>query len=190
MILKLRELRDRSDELKNIEEVIIDFEKKSSLFNKTILKKINNSRLNELVFGIKLLHSRFFEKQIINERIQSLIFNLGQLRASLVTQDLKKSKKIISKYLFEDDYTSINYIIKENQNFNKEIIKTKELYKEIFKIIKDESNIKYDIKKEKRLSTKYIKTLSTIYEEQRELIKNASFYFLKYSNEIIKKIKK
>lgn len=183
MTLTLKELKEKAFEIKDIEFAIHKFEEKSPLLNLEFIQKLKNETVNELYFGIKLLHSCFLEKQIITERTQSLVSNLGRLRASIVTSDFCRARKIIYKHLY-NNYTNIKYLIEENDKFEKDLIKLNESYKRLFIELRNSS--KRDFTKEKAKTRFLVMKLKKIHADQKELLKSGSFYFLKYSNEIMR----
>lgn len=183
MTLSLKALKEKAYEINDIEYAIHKFEEKSPLLDLEFIKKLNNETVNELYFGIKLLHSCFLEKQIITERTQSLIANLGRLRASIVTSDFCRARKIIYKHLYEN-YTNLKYLIQENTKFEKDLVKLTDSYKRLF--VELRQSTKKDFTKEKAKTKFLIIKLKKIHADQKELLKSGSFYFLKYSNEIMR----
>jgi len=180
-ILSLKLLKERAYKIKDIDSIIESLEK-NKILSSEFVKKKNDNKLNELFFGFKLLKTCFSEKQIITERTQSLIANLGRLRAAIVTEDFCKAKKIMYKHVHES-YTNLKELMKGNKDFDKDLKKLDSLFKEYFKI----ANLKGEDIKE---INKSIKILKKIHKNQEELLVSGSYYFIEYSREIVKLEKK
>ena len=185
MELSIKELKEKALNLDDLEILIKEFEKKK-LLQHNYIKKINNPNLNEAFFGIKLLHTNIFEKQLINERAQSLVHNLTKLKITLITNDFCKARKIIFKYLYKN-YVNIKYLVKENKNFKKNIDDLNNVYSNFFKNLENIKNRKFTLEKKKFML--FIKKLKKVYMNQEIILSKGSIYFIKYSKEVIDKEK-
>ncbi|MBW2998979.1 hypothetical protein KY321_05565, partial [Candidatus Woesearchaeota archaeon] len=133
-ILSLKDLKEKAYKIKEIDLIIEELEN-NKIFDSEFIKKKDNKRLNELLFAFKLLKTCFYEKQIITERTQSLIANLGRLRAAIVTKDFCKARKIMYKHVHES-YTNLKELMKGNKDFEIDLKKLNNLIKEYFSICK------------------------------------------------------
>jgi hypothetical protein len=183
MKVDLKELKEKALELKDIEPLfnkIHEFD----IFSRTFISMYKNKDLDNSYLSIKLLHSQLYEKQIITERIQSLVHNLSKLKITLITEDYCKARKIIYKYLHQN-YTNIKYLISKNKSFKKDLEHLDNAYSEFIKKIEELSNEKYTSEKNKL--KRFVKKLNEVQKEQEYLLSHSSVKFLKYSKDIIHK---
>ena len=173
------EIKKELESLEEINELIENFEKNSIFHSNVFLKRAKNQHL---AVKIKILNSELKEKNEINERLQSLGYNLGLLRMLQVVKDDKAFKKIKESFL-TNDYSSIPVIIKELNNSKEKIDELENDYKAL--INQGYASIDFKVRHEHELD-EHLKSLNNIHKKQKQLLKSMAIMFVKLSKNILK----
>lgn len=175
--LDITQIREKAHQMSNIETMLDNLETSVLDFKKKTSRKPDKETF-DVILKVKFIHSKIKEKQLITERIQSLINNIGKMRAQYVTQDTREAKRTINKYADREDRLLKN-MIKENKQFSQEIKELKESYDELKrkKIIK---------KKEYDKINNFLTRLRNIQRDQEKLIYSAGLHFVRISQKLLK----
>ena len=180
LIENFSEIKEKLDNLEEIDETIDNFEKNSIFHSEYFLKKAKNEHL---ALKIKLLNSELKEKNEINERLQSLGYNLGLLRTLLIVKDDKVFKKIKESFL-TNDYSGIPVIIKELNDFKNKINESESSYKNL--INEKYSSIDFKVRHEHELEG-HLKNLHEIHKKQKRLLVSMGLMFTSLLKRISKR---
>jgi len=179
LIESFSEIKNKLENLEEIDGLIDNFEKNSIFHSEFFLKKAKNQNL---ALKIKILNSELKEKNEINERLQSLGYNLGLLRTLLIVKDDKVFKKIKESFLI-NDYSSIPVIIKELNGFKDKINEAESSYKNL--INEKYSSIDFKVRHEHELE-EHLKNLHEIHKKQKQLLISMGLMFAKLVKDILK----
>lgn len=173
------ELKNELENLDEINELIDNFERNSFFHSKYFLKKATNQHL---AMKLKLLNSELREKNEIFEKLHSLAYNLGLLRTVLFVKDENIFKNIKKSFL-TNEYSSINVILKDLNNFKEKIIELETNYKAL--INENYSSVDFKVRHEHDLE-EHFKKLNGIYEKQKLLLLSMGKMFVNSMDKILK----
>ena len=179
LIESFSEIKNKLENLEEIDGLIDNFEKNSIFHSEFFLKKAKNQNL---ALKIKILNSELKEKNEINERLQSLGYNLGLLRTLLIVKDDKVFKKIKESFL-TNDYSSIPVIIKELNDSKEKIDELENDYKAL--INQGYASIDFKVRHEHELD-EHLKSLNNIHKKQKQLLISMGLMFAKLVKDILK----
>ena len=150
------------------------FETKNSIYIK-----------NDTFMQTRLLISKIKEKQEIPERLNSLSYNVGWLKAAILIKDNNIMNKAINNIL-KNEYSSINTIITELNSLKNKIDKLENLYSSLL----NNNPLSLDIKilLEQDFENKY-KKLNGLYNKQKNILFNLSNIFVKLTKDYVLKNK-
>jgi hypothetical protein len=181
--INLKEIRYELENIAEINEVVKSFQKSSELHSKEFLRDIYHQ---DIPMKIALLSSHLKEKNEISERLRALLYNLSTLRSSILTKDRKEALKIINDFL-KNTYSGVSVIANELNDFKKKINKLDSHYRMLMSYVPKTLDYKLTTEAEYK---KYIGTLHSIHQKQKEIFLNISKLFMKLSKVSIKKLKK
>ncbi len=173
------EIKKELEQLEDVNGMIDNFER-NSIFHSTIfLKRTKDQDTN---IRIKLLNSELREKEEINERLHSLAYNLGMLRTLLFVKDDRVFSKIKENFL-TNDYSSINAVIKELNDFKDKIGELENNYRSLI----DNRYVNMDFKvRHEHLLDEHLKSLENMHKKQKTLLKSMGFLFSRAMKNILK----
>ena len=184
--MNIKELKAVGQKIKEIDKVIVNFEKNSALLDRHLIKSLKDKEISELFLKVKLLHAQIIERQIVSERIMSLIHHIGKLRGAVVVKDKKNGKKIVDKFLY-DENMQISRMIRENRQLLGEIGELEKLYAiMVKKILKIKKNADFVAKLDEYNHKLFLKELREIHSMQRDLIVNAGYHFIQNARKVLK----
>lgn len=180
--INITDIREELDNLKEINEIVDNFQKFSDLHDKKFLKQVYHQ---DIPFRITLMNSHLKEKNEINERLRELSYNLSVLRSSIVTKDKEKTLKTINKFL-KSDYSGVSVITDELNEFKEKINNLDEHYKLLMNYVP--KTLDHKITTEAKYK-EHINKLHSIHEKQKEIFVNTVRLFLKISKKGLKNLK-
>ena len=181
--INLTEIREELENLKEINEVINNFQKFSELHDKKFLKQVYNQ---DIPLNISLTNSHLKEKNEISERLRELHFNLSVLRSSTLTNNKEKTLKMINNFL-KSDYSGISVLTNELNEFKGKIKNLDDHYK----LLMDYIPKTLDHKLTTEVKCKgHINRLHSIHKKQKNIFVNISKLFVKHSLSSLKSLRK
>jgi len=183
----LKETSNPKFENKNFEEIKKDLEE---LYEYDVMfEDLEKSRLfkessmhikNDEFIQIRLLISEIKDKKEITEMLNSLGYNIGLLRASILRQDKQKMAQDINK-IMKNNYYGINSIINELNSLKTKIDKLENLHTSLMN-----NDLSLDVKVivEQDFRKKH-KKLDEIYTKQKNILLNLSNVFLKLTKKSV-----
>lgn len=181
--IDLKEIREELENLKEINEIIDSFQKFSELHDKKFLKQVYNQ---DIPLNISLTNSHLKEKNEISERLRELQFNLSVLRSSALTNNKEKTLKMINNFL-KSDYSGINVITNELNDFKSKIKNLDEHYKLLMDYIP--KTLDHKITTEAKCK-ELIDKLHSIHKKQKDIFLDISKLFVKHSIISLKSLRK
>ncbi len=173
-MVDLKKLKNDSFNLENLDDLILAL-KNNPFFCKVHIKSIDSIDATNNLLAFNLLITCFLEKQIISERIQSLVHDLTKLKITTLTKDFCKARRILVKNL-DRAGTNIHVLIKQNSRFLKEIGDLKSILKRQCEILKINHLEDFDY---------VISRMEKLQKEQNLILKIASIEFIEESKNII-----
>jgi len=175
--LSLTDIRQHLDDLDNLRTIVTNFEKDSFFNNQEVLRTLDF----QLPLKIKSLHSEIKDCEEINEKLESLSFNLGILRTTLLTKNYKEAVKISKKFI-DSDYSKLTQIVDEINYFQKKIDELEESYNSLLKSIP--SNLDFKLEHEPKIDN-HIASLKDINQKQKIILSGIGGIFLELTKRII-----
>ncbi|MBI2650910.1 hypothetical protein HYX01_00370 [Candidatus Woesearchaeota archaeon] len=162
---------DVKNEIEKLFEYDVVFDSLENIFaNKKSV--CNDAFYNDDLIETRMLISEIREKQEITEKIDNLSYNIGLLRAAIITNNNKGIRKTVSQ-IMKNEYSSINSIISELNSLRSKLDKLEVLHESLLK-----GNLSLDIKvlleedfRKKR------KKLNEIHNKQKNAIINLGNIF-------------
>ena len=135
---------------------------------------------NDEFIQIRLLISEIKDKKEITEMLNSLGYNIGLLRASILRQDKQKMAQDIIK-IMKNNYYGINSIINELSSLKNKLDQLESLQINLLN-----SELSLDVKTimEQEFRKKH-KKLDEIYTKQKNILLNLSNVFLKLTKKSV-----
>jgi len=182
IIRSYSEIKHELNNLGDAYDLIENFEKHSFFHNEFFHERSKNKHL---VSEIKFLNSEIRDKDLINERLQSLGNNLGSLRTIQSIKDISVINQVKHGF-FENSFSGIPAIINELKDFKDKLNKLEGNY---YSLINEEySSIDFKVRHQHHLE-EHLKNLNKIYEKQNNLLISMGMMFTKHFKEIIRKKK-
>ncbi len=183
----LKETSNQNFKSKNFEEIKKDLEElyeydivfeeleKSRFFKESSMHIKNNDFIQT-----RLLISEIKDKKEITEMLNSLGYNVGLLRASILRQDKEKIAKDIAK-IMKNNYYGINSIINELNSLKNKLYQLESLQINLL-----DSELSLDVKAimEQEFRKKH-KKLDEIHIKQKNILLNLSSIFLKLTKKSV-----
>ncbi len=168
----LEELYEYNIVLEELEKSFFDTENSMHIENKFFIQS-------------KLIISEIKEKQEITERLNSLSYSVGWLKAAALIKDSNVTNKAI-KSIVNNEYSSINVIILELNSLKDKIDELEDLHIGLLK-----SGLSLDVKTllEQDFKEKHRK-LNELYNKQKNILLNLSNIFIKLTKDSVIKNKK
>jgi len=183
--ISLRDLKIDTHEINDIEKIVYNFENNSALLDINLISQLKDKQISDLFLKIKFLHGNLSEKQLVSDRIKSLVYNIGRLRAAVVTSNKKEGFMIVDKFLKEGNM-EIRKMISQNKSFYDEINELSKLYRNLSsKIIKIKRNASFIAQLDEFSHKSFLKDLRKTYNHQRVLLYNAGNYFVEFSRKAL-----
>ncbi len=171
----IRQVRDKVFDLENIEELMPSFYTSiKSQISITKFKKLSErekKQTNNALAKLKFLYDGLILKQRISDNLEGLACYLGRLKVNTLTKDYRVTRKILYKFLQQDDM-NLNFISADIDDFRKKLITLKRNYKILSK--------KFNIKNNN------IQQLSDLCRKQKQLHKNITKIFNSLKTELKK----
>lgn len=161
--------------------VIFEELEKGTLFDPEVSMHIKN---NEFI-QTRLLISEIKEKQEIKDRLNSLGYSVGWLKAAVLIKDKNIANKSIES-IIKNDYSSISIIVSELNSLKNRIDELESLHMSLLK-----SGLSLDTKTllEQDFKEKH-KKLNELYNKQKSILLNLSSIFIKLTQSYALKNKK
>ena len=177
--LDLYSLKKELTNLNESSKVFDDFEKESMVVDKEVLKQIQDL---SLLIKIRNLASEIKKKKQINDKLNSLHFNLNLLKNNLSINNTKSIKNTFHAFL-HDDKTKVDVIINELNDFKAKLEEIKMHHLNLFS-----KSLDGKLEIENKYS-KHIEQLHSMHKKQKDALVSAVKLFLKLTKKHIKNLK-
>ena len=183
----LKETSNSNFKSKNFEEIKKDLEELyeyditfEDLEKSRLFKESSMHIKNDEFIQARFLISEIKDKKEITEMLNSLGYNIGLLRASILRQDKQKIAQDITK-IMKNNYYGINSIINELNSLKTKIDKHENLHTSLMN-----NDLSLDVKAimEQDFRKKH-KKLDEIYKQQKNILLNLSNVFLKLTKKSV-----
>lgn len=168
-------------ELKREIDDLVSTQDQFSSFKPLLFEEEEFKNHTDALLQLKLLCSQLREKAEINEKLESLAYYLGQLRYSLFLKDKKMLKKIMGKFL-EDEQTNLHDLLGDIQRFRQEL----ETLQGTYQTLHHEVPLDIWVKHASYLESQ-VKTFQNIHERQKNIAVNIGRLFVNLAKKEFKK---
>ena len=176
-----KSLEETKKDLEELNEFGVVFEElDNNFFQAEASMHIDNNALIQN----QLLISEIRDKQEITDRLNSLSYSVGWLKAAIIIKDNNITTKAI-KNIIKNDYSSINSIVSELNSLKNKIDKLESLHTSLLK-----SGLSLDVKTllEQDFREKH-KKLNEVHNKQKNILLSLSNIFVKLTKHSVLKNK-
>ncbi|MBW3014815.1 hypothetical protein KY330_00165 [Candidatus Woesearchaeota archaeon] len=186
----IQRIKDEAYDLIDIEEAITEFKNSYKLKLAEYSSKIKQApfsektMINKALTNLNYLTKEIAMKQLINSNIEGLTSYLARLKVTILTKDVKVSKKIFYKFTKQKDM-NILFLMKEIDDLN---VKLDELEKTYLKFIDIVNCVSENLEHRVLLTHEGVHTIDKIRDcvvKQKELIYHVGKLFCEVSRQLL-----
>ena len=190
--MELKQLKQEIDSLPNIEKTVSNFEKtwlkpirKNTNQQHPFLQTLDAREINAQLAEFKKFLNDIKYAQIVNEKLKTLAYCLIELKLASLTNDYRKTKRLIHKFISDPDI-SIKHLIFEIPYLESQLSLMRDSYHKILENISKKVGLENSVKLLDGEHKQYLNQLVSISAKQKKYLSLIGKNFVSLSRELKK----